>query len=78
MAAQPIVLKSYDNPVETFESNVMGTVNLLESLRRVGSVKVIVMTSDNVYRSNEGVHPYRETDSLGGKAPITLVNRPKI
>ena len=49
LAAQPIVLKSYDNPVETFETNVMGTMNLLESLRRVGSVKVIVvMTSDKV------------------------------
>ena len=49
LAAQPNVLKSYDNPVETFETNVMGTMNLLESLRRVGSVKVIVvMTSDKV------------------------------
>ena len=49
LVAQSIVLESYDNPVETFETNVMGTMNLLESLRRVGSVKVIVvMTSDKV------------------------------
>jgi CDP-glucose 4,6-dehydratase len=72
LAAQPIVLESYDNPVETFETNVMGTVNLLESLRRLGSAKVIiVMTSDKVYRNNEWVYPYRENDSLGGKDPYS-------
>ncbi len=73
LAAQPIVLKSYDNPVETFETNVMGTVNLLDGLRRIGSVKVIiVMTSDKVYRKNERVHTsYRENDPLGGKDPYS-------
>ena len=72
LAAQPIVLESYDNPTETFETNVMGTVNLLESLRKVGSAKVIiVMTSDKVYRNNEWVYPYRETDPLGGKDPYS-------
>ena len=72
LAAQPIVLESYDNPVETFETNVMGTVNLLESVRRVGSAKVIlVMTSDKVYRNNEWVYPYREVDLLGGKDPYS-------
>ena len=72
LAAQPIVLESYDNPVETFETNVMGTVNLLESVRRVRSAKVIlVMTSDKVYRDNEWVYPYREIDPLGGKDPYS-------
>ena len=72
LAAQPIVLESYDNPVETFETNVMGTVNLLESLRRVGSVKVIVvMTSDKVYKNNGSSYSYREVDPLGGKDPYS-------
>ena len=72
LAAQPIVLESYDNPVETFDTNVMGTVGLLEILRRVGSVKIIVvMTSDKVYRNNECVYPFREIDPLGGKDPYS-------
>ena len=72
LAAQPIVLESYDNPVETFETNVMGTVNLLESLRRVGSAKVIVvMTSDKVYKNSGSSYSYREADPLGGKDPYS-------
>ena len=72
LAAQPIVLESYDNPVETVETNVMGTVNLLESLRRVGSAKVIVvMTSDKVYKNNGSSYSYREVDPLGGKDPYS-------
>ncbi|MGC8694750.1 MAG: GDP-mannose 4,6-dehydratase, partial [Candidatus Micrarchaeia archaeon] len=54
LAAQPIVLESYDNPIETFDINVTGTVNLLDILRKIGSAKVIiVMTSDKVYQNNE-------------------------
>ena len=72
LAAQPIVLDSYDNPVETFETNVTGTVNLLNELRQVDSVKtIIVMTSDKSYRNNEWVYPYRENDLLGGKDPYS-------
>ncbi|MCW6157982.1 MAG: CDP-glucose 4,6-dehydratase [Thermoplasmatales archaeon] len=72
LAAQPIVLESYDSPVETFDTNVMGTVDLLDNLRRINSVKVIiVMTSDKVYRNNEWVYPYREIDPLGGKDPYS-------
>ena len=72
LAAQPIVLDSYDNPVETFDTNVTGTVNLLNELRRVESVKtIIVMTSDKSYRNNEWVYPYRENDVLGGKDPYS-------
>ena len=72
LAAQPIVLDSYDNPVETFDTNVTGTVNLLNELRQVDSVKtIIVMTSDKSYRNNEWVYPYRENDVLGGKDPYS-------
>ena len=72
LAAQPIVLDSYDNPVETFDTNVTGTVNLLNELRYVESVKtIIVMTSDKSYRNNEWVYPYREVDELGGKDPYS-------
>ena len=72
LAAQPIVLDSYDNPVETFDTNVTGTVNLLNEVRRVDSVKtIIVMTSDKSYRNNEWVYPYREIDALGGKDPYS-------
>ena len=72
LAAQPIVLDSYNNPVETFDTNVTGTVNLLNELRQVDSVKtIIVMTSDKSYRNNEWVYPYRENDILGGKDPYS-------
>lgn len=72
LAAQPIVLDSYDNPVETFDTNVTGTVNLLNEIRQVDSVKaIIVMTSDKSYRNNEWVYPYRENDILGGADPYS-------
>ena len=72
LAAQPIVGDSYDNPVETFDTNVTGTVNLLNELRQVDSIKtIIVMTSDKSYRNNEWVYPYRENDILGGKDPYS-------
>ena len=72
LAAQPIVLESYDNPVDTFDVNVTGTVNLLNEVRKVGSAKVIiVMTSDKSYRNNKWVYPYRENDVLGGKDPYS-------
>lgn len=72
LAAQPIVLSSYDDPVETFDINVIGTVNLLNELRQFDSVKaIVVMTSDKSYRNNEWVYPYRETDELGGRDPYS-------
>jgi len=72
LAAQPIVLESYDNPLETFDTNVIGTVNLLNELRKVDSVKaIVVVTSDKSYRNNEWVYPYRETDELGGRDPYS-------
>lgn len=72
LAAQPIVLASYENPVDTFDTNVIGTVNLLNELRKVDSLKtIIVVTSDKSYRNNEWVYPYRENDVLGGKDPYS-------
>ncbi|MEM0134544.1 MAG: CDP-glucose 4,6-dehydratase [Thermoplasmatales archaeon] len=72
LAAQPIVLESYIDPVNTFDTNVNGTVNLLNILRSIKSTKVIiVMTSDKSYRNNEWLYPYRETDALGGKDPYS-------
>jgi len=72
LAAQPIVLESYDNPLETFDTNVIGTVNLLNELRKVDSLKaIVVVTSDKSYRNNEWVYPYRETDELGGRDPYS-------
>ena len=72
LAAQPIVIDSYYYPVETFDTNVTGTVNLLNELRQVDSIKtIIVMTSDKSYRNNEWVYPYSENDILGGKDPYS-------
>jgi CDP-glucose 4,6-dehydratase len=60
MAAQPLVRRSYANPIETYASNVMGTVHLLEAVRQVGGIRsVVVVTSDKCYQNNEWVCPYR-------------------
>jgi len=68
LAAQPIVLTSYINPIDTITSNVMGTANLLESLR-VSNHKctVIIITSDKAYDNIEQIWGYKENDSMGGK-----------
>jgi CDP-glucose 4,6-dehydratase len=72
LAAQPIVLEAYENPIRTFDVNVTGTVNLLNELRKIKSLKtIIVMTSDKSYHNNEWVYPYRENDALGGRDPYS-------
>ena len=72
LAAQPIVLEGYKNPVETYSTNVMGTVNILECVRRVESVKSFVnVTTDKVYHNNEWAWGYRETDKLDGIDPYS-------
>lgn len=72
MAAQPIVRESYTDPVYTYETNVMGTVNVCESVRQCDSVKSFVnVTTDKVYRNNEWVWGYRETDALDGYDPYS-------
>jgi CDP-glucose 4,6-dehydratase len=72
MAAQPLVRKSYSDPLETFETNIMGTANLLETIRYCDSVKTAVMiTTDKVYKNNEDGKSYSEEDSLGGHDPYS-------
>ena len=72
MAAQPLVRESYTTPVETFAVNVMGTVNLLEATRQVGTAKAIVsIATDKCYENREWVWPYREQDNLGGHDPYS-------
>lgn len=72
LAAQPLVRRSYADPVETFGSNVMGTLHVLEAARHCPSVRAIVcVTTDKVYESREWPWGYRETDALGGKDPYS-------
>lgn len=72
MAAQPLVLEGYQSPVLTYETNVMGTVNLLECVRRAGGVRsVLVVTTDKVYRNEEWEWGYRENDALDGFDPYS-------
>lgn len=72
LAAQPLVRKSYQDPIETYEVNVMGTLNLLIAAQELSSLKSIVnITTDKCYENNEWVWPYRETDHLGGHDPYS-------
>lgn len=72
LAAQPIVRESYKNPVNTYETNVMGTVNVLEAVRQCGSVRSFLnVTTDKVYKNNEWEWGYRETDELDGYDPYS-------
>jgi CDP-glucose 4,6-dehydratase len=72
MAAQPLVRYSYANPVETYATNVMGTVHVLESTRSIDSIQVIVVvTSDKCYENKEWVWGYRENEPMGGYDPYS-------
>lgn len=72
LAAQPIVRESYRHPRETYETNVMGTVNLLECVRMGGGVKSFLnVTTDKVYQNREWVWGYRETEPLNGFDPYS-------
>lgn len=72
LAAQPLVNYAYDFPVETYATNVLGTVHVLEAIRGCASVKTaIVVTTDKCYENREWIHPYRETDRLGGHDPYS-------
>ena len=72
MAAQPLVRYSYDHPVETYSTNVMGTVHLLEAVRAVGTVRSVeVVTSDKCYENKEWVWGYRENEPMGGYDPYS-------
>jgi len=72
LAAQPLVIDSYKNPLETFETNIMGTVNLLECLRDINSIKsVVIITTDKVYKIKKNNKSYNESDELGGYDPYS-------
>ncbi|KZD12218.1 hypothetical protein AUP43_05245 [Oceanibaculum pacificum] len=72
LAAQPLVRAARHDPVDTFASNVMGTVHLLEAARRTGSVRgIVAFTTDKVYRNHETMQAYREGDALGGLEPYS-------
>lgn len=72
MAAQPLVLQGYQQPRETFETNVMGTVNLMTAARELNRLGSLVnVTTDKVYRNEERKNPFREEDSLGGEDPYS-------
>lgn len=72
MAAQPLVREGYRMPVETFSTNILGTVNLLESVRQSDTVEAVVcITTDKCYENQEWVWSYRENDRLGGDDPYS-------
>ena len=72
LAAQPIVRESYRSPLYTYETNVMGTLNVLECIRNTPSVKsAVIVTTDKVYKNNEWVWGYREDEPLGGFDPYS-------
>lgn len=72
MAAQPLVRYSYQNPVETYSTNIMGTVNLFEAVRETSTVRAVVnITTDKCYENREWIWGYREHDRLGGFDPYS-------
>ncbi|MCE8427575.1 MAG: CDP-glucose 4,6-dehydratase [Candidatus Methanoperedens sp.] len=72
LAAQALVLDSYRDPIYTYNTNVMGTVNLFEAVRNTSSVKVAInITSDKCYENREWIYGYREIDTMGGKDPYS-------
>jgi len=72
LAAQPLVRRSYHDPIETFGSNVMGTVHVLDAIRSAGGVRCVVnVTTDKCYENRGGVAPFVETDPMGGHDPYS-------
>jgi CDP-glucose 4,6-dehydratase len=72
LAAQPLLLESYKNPVETFEINTLGTVNVLEAIRQCPTVKAgVFITTDKCYENKEWVWGYRENEPMGGHDPYS-------
>lgn len=72
LAAQPLVRASYETPVETYATNVLGTAHLLEAVRATSNVRaVVVITTDKCYENHEWIWPYREIDALGGYDPYS-------
>jgi CDP-glucose 4,6-dehydratase len=72
LAAQPLVRRGYEQPVETYRTNVIGTLNLLEAARSLRGLRAIVsVTTDKCYDNREWIWPYRESDALGGFDPYS-------
>jgi CDP-glucose 4,6-dehydratase len=71
MAAQPIVLTSYEKPMETFDINVWGTVCVLDAARKTNAKAILVVTTDKVYENKENGIPFNEGDKLGGNDPYS-------
>ncbi len=72
MAAQSLVRESYHDPLGTYATNVMGTAHILEAARKVPDIRAVLsITTDKCYENREWVHPYRETDTLGGSDPYS-------
>ncbi len=71
LAAQPLVLESYKNPVETWETNVIGTINLLEAIRNLNKCSVVIVTTDKVYENTNNLLGFKENDRLGGSDPYS-------
>ena len=72
LAAQPLVRQSYADPVGTYQTNVLGTIHVLEAVRQTPSVRaIVVITTDKCYENKEWIWPYRETDPLGGYDPYS-------
>jgi CDP-glucose 4,6-dehydratase len=72
LAAQPLVRHSYVDPVGTYQTNVLGTIHLLEAVRQAPTVRaVVIITTDKCYENKEWIWPYRETDPLGGYDPYS-------
>lgn len=72
LAAQPLVKYSYEYPIDTFNTNVMGTINLLDAIRELKNpCSIVLITTDKVYHNYEWIYPYRENDRLGGYDPYS-------
>jgi len=72
LAAQPLVRESYKDPVGTFDTNVLGTLNLLEATKGLGNLKAtLIITTDKVYKNHNHLRGYTETDELGGDDPYS-------
>ncbi len=72
MAAQALVLESYENPMETYQINLMGTVNILNAIRNISSIKAFInVTSDKCYENKEAITNFKEEDRMGGFDPYS-------
>ena len=72
LAAQPLVRYSYDHPVATFATNIMGTIHVLESLKAItGGCEAVMVTTDKCYENREQLEPYSEEDPMGGHDPYS-------